>query len=291
MINEYVVPGESVFPEGITEDPDGVAFYVSSACDGSIFRGHIDTPKLKVWQLAGVDGRMQALGMAVDGAGRLLVCGGSTGHLFAYDTGTGDLVARRTVPSTPALLNDVCVVGGYAFVTDSERPVVWRFSTADGIIGAPQEWLDLTEFGAASQEVHYLNGIVATHGGATLLVAAQGTGVLWRVDVATCTATLVDLGGLRVNGDGLVFVNELLYICDNTDEPGGSARYWLTALRPSADAHAAALVGRWEHPAAATPTTLAYLDGRLYRVNSQFACRKAGMAAPPFTVSALVPPA
>lgn len=40
-----------------------------------------------------------------------------------------------------------------------------------------------------------------------------------------------------------------------------------------------------------TPTTLAYLDGRLYLVNSQFGARRRGAAAPPFTVSALPPPA
>jgi sugar lactone lactonase YvrE len=290
VITEYVVPGDAVFPEGITEDPDGVTFYVSSEHDGTIFRGRTDTPRLEPWQQAGADGRTQALGLAVDGAGRLLVCGGSTGHLFAYGTRTGELAARRTVPSHPALLNDVCVTGGHAYVTDSQRPVIWRFPVS-GDIGEPEEWLDLTEHGAAPGELHYLNGIVAAHDGATLLVAAQGTGVLWRADVAARTASPVDLGGERVNGDGLAFAGGLLYACDNTDEPDGSVRYWLTALRLSADARAATLAGRWERPLADTPTTLAYLDGRLYLVNSQFGARRRGTAAPPFTVSALARPA
>ncbi len=124
VITEYVVPGDAVFPEGITEDPDGVTFYVSSEHDGTIFRGRADAPRLEPWQPAGADGRTQALGLAVDGAGRLLVCGGSTGHLFAYGTRSGELVAKRTVPSDPALLNDVCVTGGHAYVTDSQRPVM-----------------------------------------------------------------------------------------------------------------------------------------------------------------------
>jgi len=289
VITDYVLPGEAVFPEGITEDPDGVTFYVSSENDGTIFRGHIDKPELEVWQPAGADGRTQALGMAVDGAGRLLVCGGETGHLFAYDIRTGARQARHTIPAEATLLNDVCVTGGYAYVTDSRRPVIWRLKLA-GEVGEPEEWLDLTAFGAAAGDLHYLNGIVATHDGTTLLVAAQGTGVLWRVDVAARTASRVDLGGVRVNGDGLCFVGNLLYVCDNTDEPDGSARFWLSALHPSADARAAALAGRWERPAEQTPTTLAYLDGRLYLVNSQFHARHAGTAAPPFTVSALTPP-
>jgi sugar lactone lactonase YvrE len=98
MISEYVVPGEAAFPEGITEDPDGVTFYVSSEHDGTIFRGRADTSELESWLPGGADGRTQALGMAVDGAGRLLVCGGSTGHLSAYGIRAGDLIVKRTVP-------------------------------------------------------------------------------------------------------------------------------------------------------------------------------------------------
>jgi hypothetical protein len=146
--------------------------------------------------------------------------------------------------------------------------------------GEPEEWLDLTEHGAAAGELHYLNGIVAAHDRATLLVAAQGTGVLWRADVGARAASPVDLGGERVNGDGLAFAGGLLYACDNTDEPDGSVRYWLTALRLSADARAATLAGRWERQLADTPTTLAYLDGRLYQVNSQFGARRGAAALP-----------
>lgn len=92
--------------------------------------------------------------------------------------------------------------------------------------------------------------------------------------------------GDRRRGVGIVPVNA----CDNTDEPDGSVRFWLTALRLSADARAATLAGRWERALTDTPTTLAWLGGRLYVVNSQFFARRAGTAAPPFTVSALPPP-
>ena len=36
MLTEYRLPGDAVFPEGITEDPDGVTFYVSSMQQGTI---------------------------------------------------------------------------------------------------------------------------------------------------------------------------------------------------------------------------------------------------------------
>ncbi|WP_203960860.1 SMP-30/gluconolactonase/LRE family protein [Actinocatenispora thailandica] len=286
MLNEYLLPGDGVFPEGITEGPDGVTFYVSSYAQGTIFRGHLDRAETEVWQPAGADGRTQAAGMAVDPAGRLLVCGGQTGRLFGYDTGSGALVARHRVPD-PTLLNDVCVAGGYAYLTDSARPVLWRVPLG-AAVGAPEEWLTVPDPG----ELPYLNGIVALDAGATLLVAAQGTGRLWRVEVATGTVEPVDVGGVPVNGDGMVVVGDLVYACDNIDLPDGGAEYVLTALRPAPDRRSAAIAGRWPQRLTDTPTTVAHLGDRLLLVHSQFAGQHDGSAAAPFTVGAVpVPPA
>src|ERR1043165_4722237 len=140
----YVIPGEAVFPEGITEAPDGRGFYVSSSADGTIFRGELDVADLKVWQAAGTDGRDCALGMAVDPHGRLLVCGGKDGVLYAYDLATGDLAARRPVGTEPTLLNDVCVLDGPAYVADSLRPVVGRFRLDAEGVGEAEELIDLS---------------------------------------------------------------------------------------------------------------------------------------------------
>jgi Cu-Zn family superoxide dismutase len=223
-----------------------------------------------------------ALGLAVDGPGRLLVCGYETGYLFCYDTASGALVDRVRVPVEETLLNDVCVAGGYAYITDSKRPVLWRVQVGERV-GEPEEWIDLGE----AELTPYLNGIVEVHDGATLLVAAQGTEVLWRVDVASKTAEKVDLGGLRLAADGMVVVNGLLYTCDNIEGADGAVRFFLSALRLTADARAGELVGSWERPVTDTPTTVAHLGGRFYVVNSQFFADRAGTAAAPFTVSAL----
>lgn len=285
VLSEYLLPGDGVFPEGITEDPDGTTFYVSSYARGTIFRGHLDRAETEVWLTAGADGRTKAAGMAVDPAGRLLVCGGDTGRLFAYETGGGTLVASHLVPG-PSLLNDVCVAEGYAYLTDSVRPVLWRVPLGDAV-GAPEEWLTVPDPG----ELPYLNGIVALDAGATLLVAAQGTGRLWRVEVSSGTAEQVDVGGVPINGDGLVVVGDLVYVCDNIDRPDGGADYVLTALRPSPDRRSAALVGRWPQSHRDTPTTVAHLADRLLLVRSQFAGQHDGTAAAPFTVGAIpVPP-
>lgn len=285
MLTDYLLPGDGVFPEGITEDPDGVRFYVSSYAQGTVFRGRLGEPETEVWLAPGADGRTKAAGMIVDPAGRLLVCGGDTGQLFGYDTTSGALLARHPVPER-SLLNDVCVAGGYAYVTDSVRPVLWRVPLGDEI-GPPEEWLTVPDPG----ELPYLNGIVALDGGATLLVAAQGSGTLWRVDVAAAAAEQVDVGGVPVNGDGLVVVDDLVYVCDNIDRPDGGADYVLTALRPAPDRRSAALVGRWPQRHRDTPTTVAHLGDRLLLVHSQFAGQHDGTAAAPFVVRAIPVPA
>jgi sugar lactone lactonase YvrE len=279
VIETYVLPGEDVHPEGITEDPDGFTFYVSSAKQGTIFRGRLGEPAPEVWLPPGGDGRDHALGMTVDPHGRLLVCGYETGYLWAYDTVTGDLAARWKVPADKALLNDVCVAGDHIYVTDSTRPVLWRCALAADEL---DEWLDLGLPAGA-----YLNGIVALHGGATLIVADQGTTeALWRIDIAT--REVKRLAG-RVAADGMVVVGDKLYTCDNVDLPDGDVAFYVSEFDLDDDARRAFLVRRWPLSKDDTPTTLAHLGGRLLVVNSQFIPGREGRARAPFTVGTIQP--
>ncbi|NUT23359.1 MAG: hypothetical protein HOV77_29670 [Hamadaea sp.] len=289
MIDSYALPPgpPDVMPEGIAAHGD--AFYVSSSRHGTIYRGRIGTPTLEVWQPAGADGRTHALGLTGDPLGRLLVCGWETGHIFAYDTATGTLSARVTVEAEVTGLNDICILDGYAYVSDSKRPVIWRLAV-DGEVGPAEEFVDLGPFGAPDAEDCFLNGIVPGPAPGTLIVCDQAEEVLWRVDTVTATAERVDLGGAHVAGDGLVWVDDVLYACDNS-ESDGVIKMWLTALSLSADGRTGKILGRWERPVADTPTTAAYLDGRLFVVNSQLFAERSGYpVGHPFTVSALTPP-
>lgn len=293
VIDTYLLPadapGGDVIPEGITEDRDGLTFYVSSARHGTIYRGRTDRPEADIWQPAGADGRTKALGMAVDPRGRLLVCGWETGHVFAYDTATGALIARVTVPAAVTGLNDVCILDGYAYVTDSHRPVLWRLSVAGEDLGPAQEWLDLSAYGVPPAGESFLNGIVPGREGGVLIVSDQGGEALWRVDVAAGTAQQVDLVGEKLAGDGLCWAKGLLYACDN-GEVDGVLKMWLTAVRLADDARTGVVLGRWERPVADSPTTLAYVGGRLLLVNSQLFADRKGEAVSPFTVSAVALP-
>lgn len=89
----YPLPGDNVFPEGIT-DGGGTTFYVGSMGDGTIFRGDAATGAAKPFVPPDGDGRTTITGLAVDGHGRLIACDFDGGQLFVYSLATAALVAR-----------------------------------------------------------------------------------------------------------------------------------------------------------------------------------------------------
>ena len=112
--------------------------------------------------------------------------------------------------------------------------MIWRLAV-DGEVGPAEEFIDLGAFGAPAPEDCFLNGIVPGSAPGTLIVCDQAEEVLWRIDTVTGTAERVDLGGASVAGDGLVWVGDVLYACDNS-ESDGVIQMWLTALSLSASA-------------------------------------------------------
>jgi Cu-Zn family superoxide dismutase len=267
-ITEYALPGDAVYPEGVTLGPAG-EYFVGSSSDGTLFRGRLTEQTAEVWLPAGTDDRTVALGLTVYDDSQLLVCGGGTGQLHTYDVRTRALVSRRAVDG---FLNDVWVIGNDAFVTDSSRPVVWRFDLL--ATEAPPEPIKLPQAG-------YLNGITARDG--VLLVADQGDEVLWRVD-PDGSAEIIATG---YAADGLLLLDDVLIGVCNRGETSQTAEYFLSALRLTPDGRAIPL-GEHSDPRFVTPTTLALAADRLLVVNAQFAKRPHPTL--PFTVVALPVP-
>jgi Cu-Zn family superoxide dismutase len=270
-ISEYVLPGGWVRPEGITLGPDH-DFFSGSSADGTIFRCDLTLPAAEIWLPAGADGRTVAFGMTLYSGSKLVVCGGKTGLLFVYDVATRALLSKRGIEG---FLNDVWVVGNYAYATDSSQPVIWRFgllSDADPVaIRLPDAGPD-----------PYLNGIVATADDTALLVAAQGTEVLWRVELADGSARPI---AADFAADGLLLIgNILIGVCSRGDTIE-NAEFFLAALEVADGTRAATPIGEYTDPGFDTPTTLATDGKRLLIVNSQFA--KGAAAGPPFQVIAV----
>ena len=277
---EFVLPGDQVYPEGITEGP-GTTFYVGSIDTGTIYRGDLDHGVAEVWLPGGLDQRTSVGGLQRDSAGRLVACGLATGHVFVYEVDSGALIARRTVPAEGAFLNDVDVVDGVAYVTDSAYPRVWALSLGPDTVGEPAVFCDLSEYGLAAP--NYLNGIVGTADRTAVLVADQAQEALWRVELATGAAAPVELIDSQFCADGMALLEPgLLLGVSNRGETQDDAVFFVSTVR-SDDGWATARVTR-EHadPRWRTPTTLAIVAGRVLVVDAQLWSRPGPKL--PFTV-------
>jgi hypothetical protein len=172
-VARYPLPGDNVFPEGITEG-GGTTFHVGSMGDGAIFRGDTATGVVEPFVPPDGDGRITITGLAVDGYGHLIAlrfrrwpavrlqpghrgAGGSPGA-----AGRRGLAQRRRRGRSQRLCDRHPASAGVAPAAGPPR------------CGEPELAIDLTPFGPADPA--YLNGIVAHPQQALLLVASQGEG-------------------------------------------------------------------------------------------------------------------
>lgn len=284
----YELPGDAVYPEGVTFDASQNVFYVGSTGDGTIFRGDVQSGQVEVFSDGGTDGRTTAIGTALDDQGRLFVAGGDTGQVFVYDTNTGDSVATLDTGLAPnTFLNDVAVVDGVAYVTDSSNPTLFRI-TFDDPSGTIEPFVDFTGTPFVFQPDSFnANGIVATEDGQYLLVVQSATGKLFRIEITTGEVVEVALGGAQLtNGDGMAIDGQLLYVIQNQQA-------MIVPIDMDADFRSGVAGEPFTNDALIYPTTLALTgDGRALVVNSQFGARESGNPELPFTVVGIpLPPA
>jgi sugar lactone lactonase YvrE len=266
-VARYALPGDNVFPEGITEG-GGTVFFVGSMGDGTIYRGDTATGTIERFVPPDGDGRVTITGLALDGYGRLIACDYDGGQMFAYDLATGELAARRALPDKDAWPNDVVVAGDSAYVTDTRQPRIWRLPVGRGDVGEAELAIDLAPFGPA--EPAYLNGIVAHPDGTALLAASQGEGgTLWRIGLANRDAAPVDLGGYEFNADGMLLDGDVLYGVTNRGDDIENIRFMISAARLAPGWHSGTIIAELTDPEWDCPTTLAAVDGKLLIVCSQ----------------------
>lgn len=284
IVARYELPGGQTFPEGIAADGDGTA-YVGSTTDGTIHRIDLDAGRTDVLVEGGEDRLTSAVGMALDGHGRLLVAGGATGRVAVFDVdrcAPSPAVIFATPEAEATFLNDITVdADGHAYVTDSQRPVLFRLRTSADTIGPLEPWLDFTGTPLTYTDGFNLNGIVAAPTGGYLLTVQGNTGTLWRIDTATKEVSEVDLGGASLpSGDGLLFTGDgSLWVARNSAST-------LVRLAVAPDGRSATVTDELVNEELLFPTTLAEADGDLLVVNGQLN-RRGGDPAPvlPFTVA------
>jgi hypothetical protein len=157
--------------------------------------------------------------MAFSGRHNLLfVAGGFTGQAYVYDTDTGSTVATYQFGAAEtSLINDVAITHDGAWFTDSFNAQLY-FVPIDsyGDLG-PFSTLPLSGPAADTADEFNLNGIQATAGGKTLIVAHSGNGELYTVNPADGTSSLI--AGISVPGvDGIVLKGRRLWAVQNTDQ-------------------------------------------------------------------------
>jgi Cu-Zn family superoxide dismutase len=272
----YTIPGAAVFPEGIAKS--GKTFFVSSAADGTIFKGTIGDKALVPFAPAGADGRTAATGMTIS-RGRLIVSGAATGKAFVLDTRDGHtLKVLDTKPgTTPAFMNDVTIADGFAYFTDSNRPIIFRASVSGDTVGDIEPWLDLTGTPFVYQTGFNANGIVSYEDGKLLVVVQSNTGKLFRISTKNKSVAEIDLHGDTVTqGDGLVAHGSHLLVVRNTGEVVE------VKLRHG---HRDGRLGKSvKSDLFAFPTTAVRDGSRLLVVNAQFD-KQGGTPVLPFTVA------
>ncbi|MEZ5263855.1 MAG: hypothetical protein R2755_19250 [Acidimicrobiales bacterium] len=293
----YALPDAVSFPEGIAALPDGT-FVVGSTTDGSLTRLRPDGTT-EPFAPGGEAGRTTAVGLAVDGEGRVYAAGGATGVLSVLDS---DGTALRTLraPGEPSegFLNDVAVSDdGWGYVTDSRRPAIYRFNVDEATPrsgeraedGRLEAWLDLTDTPLTYEDGFNLNGIVVSESGSFLVAVQSNTGALWRITTDDGTVERIDTDGVSFQGgDGLALVNPApsephdarptLYVVQN-------AASTITRLDLDPAGRWAEVTGTVRSDELRFPTTAALDGDRLLVVNGQLDQRD-GDPITPFDVTA-----
>jgi sugar lactone lactonase YvrE len=274
--SQYVIPGDGVFPEGVTVRPGSDQFFVSATATGTIYRGTLGKPRLKVFLPGGQDGRTFANGLRAT-RDHLIVAGSVRGYIFVYDIRTGRLV-RRFATGTNGLINDVAVgPTGDVYVTDSTRGLLFHLPAK-----AATRQTDNTRFinpivrFGDTPVGNYSNGLV-TAGRRYLLVVGTASGTLARVDLRTRRVREVR-GVALPAGDGLARSGRTLYAVNSASK--------VTQVELSRDWLSGTVVRDITSSRFRFPTTVAIAGQRLLVVNSQFD-KRGGTPELPFTVAAV----
>ncbi len=260
---------DGFWPEGITFGR-GSTFYVTSLATGAIFRGDARTGEGDL--LVPAQPQREVVGLKHDARNdRLVVAGGFTGQAYIHDATTGATLVDYQLADPaegPTLVNDVVLTHDAAYLTDSYRAVLYRIPLLpDGAPAAASDVEVLPISGDFTLDpetpIGNQNGIVASPDERYLVVMNTAVGMLYRVDARTGHATVVDLAGASLAGDGLLLVGRTLYVVE-----GPFNRITVVTLDPD---FASGTVERLvEDVALQFPSTIARFGSALYAVNARF---------------------
>ncbi|KUO19976.1 SMP-30/gluconolactonase/LRE family protein [Streptomyces dysideae] len=248
-------------PEGIAIDRKPYA-YLGSRANGAVHRTDLRTGEGKVLFAGGTG--LISVGLKVDDHEGLLYVAGNTGVARVHDARTGELlVTHQLSEATGHFINDVTLLGGRAWFTDSRAAALYavpRGGESGAVLTLPLtgDWVQLPD-------VNNANGVVGTPDGRGLIVVKSTPGELYNVNPKTGHATKITLVGQAdvVNGDGLWRIGRTLYVVQNRLNT-------VSVWDLDAKAATATLRKTITDPRFDVPTTAARYGDRLYLVNARF---------------------
>lgn len=260
------------YPEGIAYAPSLNKFVVTSLTQGKV--GTVDVngayadlfsdPQLISTQgIKVLNGKVYVCNAAQSIAAKTTAQATmKTAGLFVYDLSTNQ-ITRRTdlaslLPNAQHLANDVALdAQGVAYVTDSFSPVVYR--VAADATGTPTILVNNPILGASAGQ-YGLNGIVY-HPNNYLIVVIAATGKLYKIDLGNNNAITEVTGFAAVTGgDGMVLINDDLYVVNNRNQ--------VTQLR-GANNWATASVIKTDAAGYDQATTNTVVNGQVYTINAR----------------------
>jgi Cu-Zn family superoxide dismutase len=198
--------------------------------------------------------------------------------MWILDTRTGKVLKAFQVPNpSGSLINDVILVGGTGYFTDTRFATLWRVATTGNQIGALEPFVTFAGTPLQYDSGANLNGIAATPDGKALIVVQMGKGLLFRIDLASKAVTAIDTAGQDLSGaDGLVLDGHTLYVVRQTAVE-------IATVQLTPDYGKGTVVNRLKDPALAWPATAAKVGDHLLVVNTQFNTRGDNTQKTPFT--------
>jgi hypothetical protein len=253
-------------PEGVATG-HGPVIYAGSRRHGAIYAADLRTGRGQV-VVPPQEGRI-AVGLAFDPRTNFIfAAGGPGGAAYVYDAATGASVGSYALAAGPGatFVNDVVVTRDGAYLTESQRPVIYRIPLGPGGRLPDPEEVETIPLGGDYQHGpgFNANGIEATPNGDRLIIVQSNTGLLFSVHPRTGDAAAIDLNGYSVTaGDGLLLEGRTIYVVRNQLN-------LIAEIQLSPDLSNGELVEEITSPHFDVPTTLARFGNGLYAVNARF---------------------
>lgn len=277
--DRYLLPGDTLFPEGIAYNASTGMFYTGSVSNGDIVRVDVQTGAANIWSTGAAGSRKAATGLRLDNQSRLWVCGGADATVSVLNK-DGELLKRWDMAALfgAGFINDVIIDNTYAYFTDSRVQKIYRTPVYAPSLENMEEWLTFnnTQIPYAATGTN-ANGIVETPDGNYLIIVVSATGKLYRIGKSDKSITEITLNTPVTAGDGMLMEGSTLYVSRNA----------LNAIFPVtlSDNYTQGVVGAGFGTGLLFNTTIARAGNYILAVNGQLNKRTTKDPVLPFTVS------